>query len=187
MALAGWFCLTSAGFCGDKIVVLDMARVIRAHPDTPAAEELLEQQAREIKSEHQGMMDRFEDMKNELRSLDDEIDSSALSAEGKKLKTEDRDKLRNRLIALDQEIQENALARRREISDQGRRMRDRIISKIQEVVRRHVQEEGILLVLDASVAGPAGSGAVVYSIDRLDITDVVIEKVETQTRTGKSP
>ncbi|MCX7590591.1 MAG: OmpH family outer membrane protein, partial [Kiritimatiellae bacterium] len=87
---------------------------------------------------------------------------------------------REKLLALkeyEQKLRETGRQRQRELSDQERRLRNRILDKIREVTRDYAKKHQISLVLDSSAAGMAGVEAVVYAEQALDITAEVIRLV----------
>ena len=68
-------------------------------------------------------------------------------------------------------------SRRKQLEDQGRRMRKRIVEEIQSLIRTYARNEGIYAVLDISGQSLNGIPLVLYADNRVDITDDILEQL----------
>jgi len=160
-----------------RIGVVDMSRLVQSHPDTANADELLQRQAEEFEMEKDELLEKFKAMRGEFESIRSEASNKALSESAREKK---RDEAREKLIALEefqQEIRETTLKRQQQLSDQGDRMRRRIVGKIVEVVEKHASEKEYTVILDTANRGLSGVESVIYADKTLDITDTVLELI----------
>jgi|GEM_PF-2763156 len=162
-----------------KIAVLDMEQVMGAHPETRLAEQLLQSQADEYEAEKDAMLAKFERLKEEFEAARDALDNKALSDGGRARKRQEAESKFNLLRDYDRELRQTTLLRQKQLMDRKRRMRERIINKIREVVKSYATEKGFLLVLDSGVSLD-DPGAVLYAAQALDITDDILKIVAAQ-------
>ena len=176
-ALGCWCRVGAAGGEVETTVgIVDMERVLSAHPETQEAERLLQKQIQEFETEKDTLLDKFERLKKDFEQARDEAESKALSEAGRqKKKTEAEEKL----IALrefDAEVRQTTLLRQKQLADRKRRMRERIVERIRAIIQTYAAKKGLALVLDS---GPMleGPGAVVYSLKTMDITEDILKIV----------
>jgi Skp family chaperone for outer membrane proteins len=185
LTLLATLCVISsatAGLClGLKIAVINMARVTKAFPETKVAEEVLEKRAEEFEEEHEGMLDELEELKSAFESARQEANNRALSEEARALQRDIAEDKLNELKEQDTKIRETIKKRRQQINDQKTRMKQRIVEKISAIVREYAEDKGYTMVLDSSAIGLSGIDTVVYSADRIDITQDVLKIVEKHT------
>ena len=175
------------GWGAEKIGTVDMGRIMDAHPDTAAAEALLEQEGREFETEQQEIVTEFELRKEAFLDADAEANNMALSEEGRRLKREKAAEMRADLLEYEKEVQERVLLRRKQLAKQGRRMRERIVTKLRKIVGDYADRQKLTLVLDSSLGGAGGTPWVVYHLDKIDITDDILELIRSATAvTGES-
>jgi len=160
-----------------KIGVVDMSKLVQAHPDTAEADELLEKQADEFEMEKDEYLSRFNAMREDFEKARAEASNKALSEEAREKK---RDEAREKLVALEefqQEIRETTLKRQKQLTDQGDRMRRRIVGKIVEVVDKYASDNGYALILDTANRGLSGVESVIYADEKLDVTDAILKLI----------
>jgi Skp family chaperone for outer membrane proteins len=175
-------CLTSTAVSGLglglKIAVLDMTRVTKSFPETKTAEQMLEKQAAEFEAEHEEMLEELEKLKEEFETIRKAAENNALSGEARDRKIEVAEEKLKELREQDAKIRETMQMRRKQINDQKTRMKQRIVEKIRAIVRDYADDNGYTLVLDSSSMGLNGIDTVVYSVDKVDITEDVLEIIE---------
>jgi Skp family chaperone for outer membrane proteins len=175
-------CLISTAVTGLglKIAMVDMTKVTKSVPETKAAEAILEKQAAEFEAEHKGMLDELEQLKTEFETARKDADNKALSEQAREAKIKiAEDKLRE-LKEQDARIRETVKKRRQQINDQKVRMKQRIVGKLRSIVQDYAEDEGYTIVLDSSGVGLSGIETVVYSVDKIDITQDVLDIIEKQ-------
>jgi Skp family chaperone for outer membrane proteins len=158
-----------------KIGVVDMSRLVQAHPDTADADELLEKQAEEFETEKKELLEKFGSMRDDFEKARSEASNKALSESAREQK---RDEAREKLIALEefqQSVRETTLRRQQQLADQGDRMRRRIVGKIVGIIEGYANDNGYKLILDTANRGLSGVESVIYADKALDITEAVLK------------
>lgn len=159
----------AAGEIESKVAVVDMERVMSAHPETKEAEGMLQKQADEFESEKDEMLTKFERLKKEFEDARQAADSKALSDEGRTKKREETEDKLTALRDYDNEVRQTAMLRQKQLTERKRRMRDRIVGKIRDAIRGYAAEKGLVLVLDSG-AVLENAGAVLFNTEKIDIT-----------------
>ena len=171
--------LGSNGWCAEeKIAIIDMAKVMRAHPRTSTNRAILEKEIAEFEAERAKMMKKLQEMKEDFDKTRKEAGNKALS-----------DKARAKNLALAEEklaaireyqrdARETAGLRQKQITDHRMRMGKRVLSEVREVIEEYAKKEKIAVVLDSAGIAASGVEVVVYSSGKLDITDDIVKVVE---------
>ena len=162
-----------------KVAVVDMEKVMTAHPETKEAEALLQKQASEYDAEKDEMLAKFDRLKKEFEEARDGAENKALSDEARSGK---RELAEDKLAALkdfDNEVRQTTLMRQRQLADRKHRMRDRIVGKIRDIIRTYATQHGFVLVLDSG-AVMDNPGSVLYNAEKMDVTEDVLKIVSTQ-------
>ncbi len=179
-------CSSFVKAAGEKIAVVDMELIMNAYPETKSSRLILEQQLSEFEKEQQGMLEDRKTLEEKFKAAGEKSQNSAFSKEVRE---------KNRILAegflqdlrkMENDIRETANLRRKQLSDRQLRMRRRIVTKLREIVKGYCEKNDISLVLD-SASPEAGNApeSVVYSNEKLDITDAILKLIGEQTKEDK--
>ena len=173
LALLLW---PSAGHAqtADRLAFVDMDKVFNEYFETKRFDARLKELADEVKAENDEMVDELKEMGEGLTALKEEIDDPTLSSEARKRK---RTEAEEQLLAVQEkqmQIQRFQEDRRSELDAQGRRMRERIVGKINRVIKDYATEKNYFAVLDSSGNTLNQIPVVVFSVPRADVTDDII-------------
>jgi len=175
LAGRGW----AASEIESKVAVVDMEKVMAAHPETQEAEALLQKQAAEFDAEKDDMLAKFDRLKKEFEVARDGAENKALSDEARTAK---RELAEDKLAALrdfDNEVRQTTVMRQKQLADRKHRMRDRIVGKIRDIVRAYANQHGLVLVLDCG-AVMDNPGSVLYNAEKMDVTEDILKIVSLQ-------
>ncbi len=165
---------------GDRIAVVQLEQLLKAHPDTVPAETSLEKQRTEFETERRSMLDEMGRRKEAFESLRDEAANEALSEDVRKEKLKALEEAYGELRKYEKEIQEIQIQRQKELNDHGRRLRGSIVEKIRAIIETYAEDKGFTVVLNVENAGMNAFGTVLYSADKSDITADVRSLIEKQ-------
>ena len=160
-----------------KIAVVDMARLIRAHPETKSNSSMLEKQIEEFELERKEMLAERGKLVKALEEARKEARNRALSEKAREKELEFAEEKLAALRRYEQKIRETAGLRQKQIADQKVRMRRRIVAKLRKIVKGYAEEHGFVLVLDSSGLGMNAVETVVYNLERIDITDSILSTI----------
>ncbi len=177
--LSGLLAVPMAWCAEARIVVVDMARVMKAYEETKSAEALLEKQIEEFETEQKEMLVERDKVRKEFESARESAKDKALSEKERENKMDVAEQKLNVLRESEMKIRERMAQRQKEINDQKVRMQRRIVGKLREVIGKHAADKGYALVLDSAGIGLSGVEGVVYSRENMDITEEVLKVINT--------
>lgn len=182
-----WALASGAWAAGNvKAAVADMGRLIRAHPDARAAETAIKKCMDEFEAEQKQLLEDMDRMKADLEKAREEAQNKALSEEARQKKMKTAEEKLARLREFDQKAREAVLKRQREISDQQRRLREGIVTKLQKAIKEYAEKNGLTLVMNSGGSG-SGAEAVVYHAESVDISDDIVKMIGGELKETKEP
>lgn len=171
--------LAIAGSGGElKIAVVDMSKILDAHPRDKANRAIIDKQIEELKKDIGKLQEESEAYQEQLDKMRKDISHPALSkdARDKAIKSAEEKYMEYR--EHDKRARETIIMRENQIREQNKRMREELISKLKSIIREYVEKHGYALVFDSSVVGLNGIESVVFATSALDITPEIIKLVE---------
>jgi Skp family chaperone for outer membrane proteins len=164
------------GWAADvKIAVVDMARLVRSHPDTAPADAMLERQMKEFQDEQKDLEAEYETVKKAFDDARKEATNKALSEETREEKMREAEKKLIAVKEFERKSRDSLSARQKQISEDSLRLRKRIVGKIKNAVEDYAAKKGYTLVLDTAAQSVSGVEVVLYSSDKVDITDDMLK------------
>jgi Skp family chaperone for outer membrane proteins len=174
MALLVSVTLASAAGLG----VVDVDRLVKAHPKAEVNLEILRDQFAELESEKDAMVETLEKKKEAFmaarRAAADPAVSDAVRAE----REAEVEGLIQELQKMEKEMSQRLMGRQREMNDQKLHMHKRVEEAVQKLVARVAIKKDLSLVVDKSAVGIGGSSMVVFHLEKLDITDLVLKEIQ---------
>ncbi len=158
-----------------RIVFVNLDKVFSEFHKTKSADTQLRQVAQEFADERSAMVEEFETMNERFNTVRERAQDIALSED---VRAEKRNEAENLLIDIrefEQRVQEFDQSRRRQIEEQGRRIRERLVAEIQEEIRKYARSQGVSAVLDSSGQSLNAVENVIFVETRFDITDAILE------------
>ncbi|MBU1694465.1 MAG: OmpH family outer membrane protein [Verrucomicrobia bacterium] len=160
-----------------QIVFVNMDRAFTGFYKTKLADEQLKKQAEEFNEERKKLTAEFEKLQGQFNILRDEAQNTALSEDTRATK---RSAAEEKLIEtrdMETRIRRFDEARQKQLDDQTRRMRKRIVDEIRQVIQTYARGEGLSTVIDSSGQSFNGVELVLYQDVRSDITDTILEQL----------
>ena len=127
------------------------------------------------KKEMDDRMDVYNKGVNEVKKMNEEIESPALAKEAKDAKSKARDEKVGELNTMQREINEFRQTREKQLQEQSVRMRGGIVDEINKIVEGKVKSDNFDVVFDKSGPSLNGVPVVLYARDAFDFTDDVIK------------
>lgn len=158
-----------------KIGTVDMKKVFENYYKTKDAEARINEARNTAKKEMDDRMDVYNKGVNEVKKMNEEIESPALGKEAKETKSKARDEKVSELNTMQREINEFRQTREKQLQEQSVRMRGGIVDEINKIVEAKVKSENFDIVLDKSGPSLNGVPIVLYSRDAFEFTDEVIK------------
>ena len=132
---------------------------------------------------------KFEPKQNELKGMNDEIDSlkKQLNTQQDKLNDESREKLVKQIEAKQKSFDRAAEDAKEDFQNQAGEIENRILQKMVPIIQKYVTENGYGLLLDTDQAMTWPRGAVILAGPSMDITQQIVDAYNAQSGVAAPP
>lgn len=141
---------------------------------TKLADGQLKEQADQYRDERTKMVDDFKKLQDDFKTIRDDSQNTALSEEARNARRGEAEEKLVELREMENKIRRFEESRRRQLDEQTRRVRTKLVDEIKETLAVHAREKGYIAVLDASGENLNGVATVLYYDTKSDITDALI-------------
>lgn len=163
-----------------KIGTVDLSKVFDGYYRRQQADTQLKDRATDFEKARQGMIEDYDAAKVEFEELRAAASDQALSAEERdNRKTAAERKLLD-IRQIEQDVAQFDRTSRSTLSEQRRRMMERIVDEIKEVVAMKAQAAQLDLVLDVKAMSLAEVPVVLYDSGRADMTKEVLAELNSR-------
>ena len=160
-----------------KFAFVDLDKAFNEFYKTKLADAQLKAQAEEFKTERKKLVDDFKKMQETFDKLREEAQNTALNEEVRGQKKSEAEEKLVEIRELESKIRRFDESRQKQLDEQSKRMRNRLVEEIQQVVREYGRKEGVAAVIDTSANSLNGVPLIVYSDAKRDITAAVIDEL----------
>jgi Skp family chaperone for outer membrane proteins len=177
-SLCAWLAgMTLATGADVKIGVVDMNRLIKAHPDTAAAQAAVRKMGTGFEAEQVAIVAPVNKLRDEFEAARTAAQNRALSEAARQREQTVAEEKLGALREAEQKARETLLRRQRELQEQTRDMENAIADKILVVVEAVAKERELTLVVDRSAQDARGRPIVLFQAESADMTDEVVKKM----------
>ncbi len=169
--------LLSAGVCRaveERVVFVNLDRIFNEFYKTKLADTQLKQQADEFSEEHGKLMADYQRLQDAFKAAKESTQNTALNEEALNKKRDEAEEKLVQLQEYESKIRRFDESRRKQLDDQSRRMRKRIVDEIKVAVTDYARLQGYIAVVDSSGQSLNGVESILYVDGRADITDSVL-------------
>ncbi|MEM7393649.1 MAG: OmpH family outer membrane protein [Verrucomicrobiota bacterium] len=166
--------MAQSGFGQVKIGFIDLNRTFNEFSKTKQADAQLKDRADKFNAERKKMLEDYDALKEAIKTLREESQDEALSEDERKAK---RDLAVDKLVELrefETKIRNFDAQRKKELEEQSKRERKRIIDEINVVLKDYAQNQGFTAVFDASGESLNQVPLIIYYDEKLDITEDIL-------------
>ena len=176
--VAVWLALVvgaQAQLVGDmRIAFIDLDRVFNEFYKTKLADAQLQEMAEEFNADRRKLIEEYEEMNERFNNAREAAQDTALSEDARNRNRNEAEELLIEIRDFESRIQRFDQSRRKQLEDQGRRMRTRIVGEIREEIQTYSRTQGFLAVIDASGQTANAVETVLYVDNRVDISDAML-------------
>lgn len=174
-----------------KVATIDLQKVIQAFYKTKDADAKLAEAQKSYQDELNARMESYRKAVDAVNQANQDLNNANHPNERTRL-TQSRDAQLNSARTLEREITDFRGAREKELQNERTIMRSNLVDEIRAIVNDQIRSEGYQLVLDSSgQGGNTGSPVVFFAQGGMDISDLVIEKLNANqngiSKAGPSP
>jgi outer membrane protein len=177
LVLALNFISTSALAQSQRIAVVDMKRAFDSYYETKRAEAQIKERAAESDKVYKNMIEDYKKANEDYKKLIDGSNDQAVSVEERdKRKKAAETKLLD-LQEIEKSVKQYEAQARTTINAMEKRMRDKIVDRIREVVNRLSTSGGYALVFDSAAVTGYQTPVLIFTDGKTDLTDAVIKEL----------
>jgi Skp family chaperone for outer membrane proteins len=128
----------------------------------------------ETNTEHQKLIEGLKELEESFNAAREEAQDTALSEDAREEKRAEAEAKLGEIRDLEQEIKQYEVTHGRQLEEQRRRMRKRIVDEITEVVEEFAEDRGLFAVVDRSGLSLNQVPVFIYTDAGADITEEII-------------
>jgi outer membrane protein len=178
LCLAGLGLLAATAQAQTKIGIIDLDKVFRGYWKTKQAEAQLKERAGDFDKARRGMVEDHQKATEEYKKTLEAANDQALSSEERERRKTTAEKKLLEIKEIEQSVNQFDRNSQNELQLQRRRMRDRLLEEMKEVINAKARAGGFALVLDKSGESINNqTPLLVYATGENDITDVVLSEL----------
>jgi len=166
-----------AAFLQARVVTVNVDQVFSEYQQTKLADQELQRRIETFRQEQAESVALYQQMQQEFNQFREEGAKVGLSEAERRTLAEKAAETINRLRTMEQELQQAQQNFQRDVEEQGRRLRQRIVDEIRARIEVLSKERGWLIVMDASASGANGVPVVLYAGVESDVTREVIQSL----------
>jgi outer membrane protein len=157
-----------------KIAIISLKKAFDGYWKTKQADTQLKDRAGDFEKQHKEIVDNYQKSNEEYKKMLDSANDQAVSSEERdRRKKAAEGKLRD-IQAIEQQLRQFDSTARSTLQEQQRRMRDSILSEIQDEVKKKAKAAGYSLVFDTAAETINNTPVVVFNSGENDITDEIV-------------
>ncbi|MFH0908813.1 MAG: OmpH family outer membrane protein [bacterium] len=172
-----------------KIGFIDLNRTFEDYYKTKLADGQLKEQADEFKVERQKILAEYKAAQQAFEDARDAAQNTALNEDVRDRRRSEADEKLSEVKEMESKIRRFDDSRQKQLDEQSRRMRKKLVGEIQGELTKYAQAEGYTAVLDHSGDTMNGVPTVFYYDATQDITDAflaILNKGQIVPSAGKS-
>lgn len=170
-------CLALSLQAQPKIAIIDLKKVFDGYYKTKQADTTLKERAADFDKTRKGMLDDYQSLNEKYKKELEGANDQAVSADEREKRKKSAENTLLEIKKIEQDVSKFDQTARVQLSEQQRRMRDRVLGEIREVIDAKAKTGGYSLVLDTAAESINSTPIVLFTNGENDITDEVLKQV----------
>ena len=169
-----------------RVAVVDMKKAFDAYFKTKQAEAQIKERAADSDKVYAGMIEDYKKANEEYRKLVEGSNDQAVSSDERDKRKKSAEAKLLELQEIEKSVKQFEKQARTSIGEMEKRMRDKIVAEIREVVNARSRAGNYNLVFDLAAVTPYQTPIILYSSGD-DLTDAVIKEINANAPAGSVP
>jgi outer membrane protein len=170
-----------------KIGLIDLRKVFDEYHKTKTADARLKDQAADLDKERKAMMDQYQKATDDYKSALDGANDQAVSADEREKRKKTAESKLLDIKKLEQDINQFDRQARTTLEEEQRKLRDKILVEIRNVINTKAKSEGYSMVLDTAAESFNKTPVVMYTNGENDITTKVLGELNANAPVSAAP
>ena len=167
-----------------RIAVVDMKRAFDSYYKTKQAEAQIKERATESDKVYKEMIEEYKKANQDYKTLVDSSNDQAVSAEERDKRKKAAETKMLDLQGIEKNVKQYENQARTTIGAMEKRMRDKIVEEIREVVNRLSTSGGYTYVFDNAAVTAYQTPIILFNDGKNDLTDAVIKEINATAPAG---
>lgn len=174
-----------AALCAEtRIGVVDLKKIFEGYWKTKQADAQLKDRAADLDKSRKSLIEDFQKANEEYKKLVESTSDQAISGEERDKRKSTAEKKLMEIKEIEQTIKLFDQNSRENLGTQQRRMRDKILDEIKELVSSKGKSGGYSMVIDIAAETPNQTPVVLFSNGENDLTAEVLTQLNSNAPTG---
>lgn len=165
---------TGSALAQSRMATIDLRKVFDNYWRTKQADIALKDRAADMDKDYKGLVDDWKKSKDEYQKLLTAANDQAVSPEEREKRRKSAETKSLEIKESEQSLEGYRRQATATLDEQKRRMRDKILGQIREVVNAKAKAGGYTLVLDTAAESTTSTAVVIYSNGENDLTDSIL-------------
>jgi outer membrane protein len=161
----------------NKIGLIDLEKVFENYWKKKQANALLDERKAEFTKSRKGMIDDYQKANEEYKKLIESASDQAVSSEEREKRKTAAEKKLVEIKSIEQEVNQHDRNSAEILGTQTRRMRDKILDEIRELINAKAKAGGYTLVLDTAAKTVNLTPVLLYHNGQNDMTEEVLKEL----------
>lgn len=167
-----------------RFAIVDMKKAFDSYYKTKQAEAQIKDRASDSDKVYKGMIEDYKKANEDYKKLIDQSNDQALAGEERDKRKKSAETKLMELQEIEKSVKQFEAQARTSIGELEKRMRDKIVGEIRDVVNTLSRSGGYTLVFDLAAVTAYQTPIVLYSNGENDLTEAVIREINSTAPSG---
>jgi outer membrane protein len=167
-----------------KIAIVDMKKAFDSYYKTKQAEAQIKERATDSDKVYKGMIEDYKKANEEYRKLMESSNDQAVSPDERDRRKKTAESKVLELQEIEKSIKQFDQQARSSIGEMEKRMREKIVGEIREVVNSKAKAAGYTLVFDFAAVTAYQTPIILYTNGENDLTESIIKEINANAPAG---
>jgi len=169
---------------GSKFAIVDMKKAFDGYYKTKQAEGQIKDRAADSDKVYKGMIEDYKKANEEYKKLVDQSNDQALASDEREKRKKSAETKLMELQEIEKSVKQFEAQARTSIGEMEKRMRDKIVGEIREVINNMARNGGYSLVFDVAAVTAYQTPIILFNNGEHDLTDAVIKEINASAPPG---
>jgi outer membrane protein len=169
---------------GGKFAIVDMKKAFDSYYKTKSAEGQIKDRAAEADKSYKSMIEDYKKANEDYKKLVDQSNDQALASEEREKRKKTAETKLIELQEIEKSVKQFEAQARTSIGEMEKRMRDKIVGEIRDVVNNMARTSGYTLVFDTAAVTAYQTPFILFNNGENDLTDAVIKEINAAAPAG---
>ncbi len=182
--LAGSLATVMVHAQGAKFAIVDMKKAFDSYYKTKQAEGQIKDRAADSDKVYKGMIEDYKKANEDYKKLVEQSNDQALAGEERDKRKKSAETKLIELQEIEKSVKQFEAQARTSIGEMEKRMRDKIVGEIRDVVNNMARTGGYTLVFDTAAVTAYQTPFILFNNGENDLTDAVVKEINASAPAG---